>query len=180
MNMFVKIFFLFIDIDDSFKYVIDTNSFHCCRWHDRETEHFTEILIIKDIAFSFHFVIHIKSHDDTHIHIDKLRSKEKVTFQIRSINDIKNNIRILFGKIFSNITFFWRIFCNGISTRQIDEIYGIAFMVKGSYFQIDGDATVVAYFFVKASCVVEERRLSSIRITYQCHSDVICLFLNDV
>ena len=176
--MFVKIFLFFVNINDGFKHIADTDALHCCRWHDRETEHLAEILIIEDIAFSFHFVIHIESHNDTHIHVDKLRSKEEITFQVRSIDDVKDYVWILFGKIFSNITFLWRIFCYGISSRQVDEIYCIAFMIERAGFQIDSDATVVAHFFMETCSVVEERRLSSIRISYQSDSDIICFLLD--
>ena len=119
------------------------------------------------------FVIHVQRHDHRHIHVDELGCEVEVTFQVRGIHHVDDDIRCLLDDIFSYIEFFRRVSRQTVGARQVHDVECVTLELHVTHFRIDRHTRVVAYMLVRLTCYVEQTGLAAVRITHERHEDML-------
>ena len=99
----------FITFDDDMEQLVDALSGTTYGRNHRNTDQFTQFFIIQMITTCLQFIIHIQCNNHFHIHVNELGSQIEITFQVRSIHYIDDQVWCFFDDMLANINFFRRI-----------------------------------------------------------------------
>ena len=103
------------------------------------------------------------------MHVYQLRRKIQVALQIAGVYHINHNIRGFLDELSADIQLFRRIRRQRICAGQIYDVELISFKCGTSLLGINGNAGIVAYFFMGTGCEVKQGCLAAIGIAYKCY-----------
>ena len=122
--------------------------------YDRAAQLGGEFVEINEVAILFDKVHHIDGHDHRQTDLHELCCKVQVTFQIRAIDDIQDDVRLFVHQIVSGDFFFERVRRKGIDPRQIlDDDVLVSF--EDAVFLFDCDTGPVPYVLGAAGQFIE-------------------------
>ena len=142
--------------------------FKRCR-HHRHTHQRRQRVDIKMVAAAFRLVKHVQGYHHTQVHIHQLRRQIQVTFNIRRIYHVDDDIWRLFHQLLSNVQFFGRIGRQRIGTWQVHQLDMIALKVGKTLLGIYRHTAVVAHALMRTRSKIEQRGLATVRIAHQGH-----------
>ena len=141
-----------------------------CRnhWHTKQRTQRVEVNLV---ATAFKLVVHIQRAHHAYVHVHQLGGKIQVTLQVRRVDDVNHHIRHFLGQMLAYIQFLGRIARERVSARQVGEVKLVTehrCMCLGG---IHRYTAVVTHMAVGTRCIVEQRGLTTVRITHQRYVD---------
>ena len=136
---------------------------------DRVTsELFPELLRIDRIAALSDEIHHIKCKNNRKSDLDQLGGEVQVSLDVRSVDDIQNDIRFLVDQIISGNDFLQRVRAQRVDSRKVlDDDVLVA--REASFLLLDRDARPVSDVLGAARQIIKQRGLSAVRISCECY-----------
>ena len=111
--------------------------------------------MVELIAVPFQFVVHVEGDNHAHVHVDQLAGQVQVAFQVGSVDYVDHDVWLFFFQMLADVEFFRGIGRQGIGSRQVYDLEGVAVLMECSGFGVDSHAAVVADMLVCAGCEIE-------------------------
>ena len=121
-------------------------------------------------AALFRDVDHVRRNHHRDLHVDKLRSQEQVTFDIRSINDIDDKVGFASEQVIDSGAFIFGIGKNCISTRQVHHADMLVTEFKKAFLLFDSHARPVTNTLASTRKGIKQSRFTAVRVTGNCNS----------
>jgi hypothetical protein len=115
-------------------------------------------------------VTHVKRQDQRAIHLHELGGKIKITLHVGRINDVDDDIRLLFDYEVSGDKLFDGVGGEAVGSRQINAGHFVVTVNAEALFLLDGYARVVAYMLPCAGEHIKDCGLSAVGIAGERHS----------
>jgi len=129
---------------------------------------------VQQVAPLFDFIHHVQGHNHGPAEFFQLQGQVQVALEIAGIDDIDDDVRLIFQDIVASDDFFDRVGRQGIDAWQIDQGEQIGTPPDHAHFLFDGHAGPVASGLTRASQAVEQGGFARIRIASQSEMDIHC------
>ena len=150
--------------------VRDASFVHGRKRNHRHTETFSEDIQIQMQAALFRDVDHVRRNHHRDLHVNKLRGQEQVTFDIRGINNIDNEVRFASEQVVHSGAFVFGIREKRISTRQVHHADMLVTEFKKAFLLFDSHARPVTNTLASTRKGIKQSRFTAVRVTGNCNS----------
>ena len=157
---------LLCKIDAGFRRIHRRFTLESAHLDNRAAKAFTQLLEINFVPVLLDEVHHVYGNQHRKTDFQQLCRQIEVALNVRTVNDVQNDIRLLFYQIGTGNDFLERIRRKGVNTRQIFD-NDILVVQKVSFLLFNRDARPVADVLVGSRQVVEQRRFATVRIACQ-------------
>ena len=160
-----------IEVDDDVEQFLDAfPAFEHGRYH-RHAEQLSQFLVVNSIAPVFKLVKHVEGTHHAQVHVDELCGQVEVSFDVRGVNHIDDDVGSLLYNLLAYIQFFRTVCGERVGARQVHDVEFVPLKRSVSLLGVNSHARIVADPFVGARHEVEERCLSAVGVSHQCHVD---------
>ncbi|CDD78662.1 unknown [Dialister sp. CAG:357] len=157
-------------LDGSFSSFLAALALQRGDFHDFAAQFLAHLLDVDLVPALLDEVHHVDCHDDRQPDFNQLCGEVQVSFQICTIDDIQNHVRLFVDKVISCYLFFQCIRGQRIDPRKIlDNDILVSF--KDAVLLFYGDAGPVSHILVAAGQFIKQCRLAAVRIARKGDSD---------
>ena len=146
---------VFCHLNCRFRNILTAFSFQCADRIYRGSDFSRQLLQINGVAVFVNQVHHIDGDDYRQTYFDQLSGQVQVPFQVGTVDDVQDYIRLFIDKIFSGYGFFQGIRRKGINAGKILNDY-IVMAFQTAFFLFYGYAGPVAYILGTAGQFIEQ------------------------
>ena len=107
--VFRNIVATFVTLDDDVEKLVNAYSRASYGRHHRHTDQFAQLLVVQLVTAVLQLVVHVQCHYHHHVHVDELRGEVKVSFQIRAVYHVHDDVRSLVDDVLAYIDFLRRV-----------------------------------------------------------------------
>ena len=169
-----------VTLDDDVEELLDARPCASYGRHYRHPDQFAQLLVVQLVATALQLVVHVQCHHHHHVHVDKLCGEVQVSFQVRAVYHVDDDVRHLLDDVLAHVNFFGRVSRERVRARQVHQAEAVSLEVEESLLGIHGYPAIVTHVLVGPRYQVEERCLPTIRVSYQGHVDGASLALGQL
>ena len=146
-------------------------AFKCGDLNNLNPEFSRKFLDVDFVAVLSYNVHHVDSHNNGNAEFGQLGRKIKVSFEVRTVNDVQNRVRTFADKIISCNNFLQGVGGKGINTGKVGYRNTVMFF-KFTFLFLNRYSRPVTYELVRAGQSVEQRCFTAVRVTRKGNSQI--------
>ena len=172
--VFYRFFFLGY-VHDCLKQLLSTFIFTSHKRNYRSTQLFTQFFQINLGTHAFGNIHHVQTDDDRPPQFNDLGCQIQIPFQVRSVQDVYDDVRFFINNNISCNDFIQRTGCQAVRTGKIDEQKAMIVIIATAFLLFYRNAGVIADMLFCTRNIIKNCRLSAVRIAGEGNLDSSCI-----